>query len=89
MQIHRQVGLCKKLLQDLHEVERSEDMTLFRGFKTKEEALAFKKKHGGYLCYMYNKNGRKSTTQRDYLFAVHMGGLDAEKYPYCLQWSNR
>ena len=37
----------------------------------------------------YNKDGRKSPTQRDYLFAVHLGGLDAEKYPYCLQWSNR
>lgn len=64
-------------------------MTAFRGFKTKEEAVTFKKKHGGYLCYKYNKNGRKSPTYRDYMFAVNLGGLDEEKYPYCLQWANR
>ena len=64
-------------------------MTGFRGFKTKEEAQAFKKEHGGYLCYKYNKNGRKSPTYRDYMFAVKLGGLDEDKYPYCLQWANR
>lgn len=64
-------------------------MTKFKGFKTKEEAKAYQKEHGGYLCYRYNKNGRKSPTARDYDFAVYLGGLDADKYPYCLQWAGR
>lgn len=70
-------------------LERSRDMTEFRGFKTKEEAKAYQKEHGGYLTYRYTQSGRKSPTFRGYEFAVHLGGLDAEKYPYCLQWSNR
>ena len=64
-------------------------MTEFRGFKTKEEAKAYQKEHGGYLTYQYTKNGRKSASHDDYMLAVWFGGLDAEKYPYCLQWSNR
>ena len=64
-------------------------MTEFKGFKTKEEAVAYKRKHGGYLTYKYNKNGRKSPTYRDYMFAVCLGGLDEKEYPYCLQWANR
>lgn len=61
-------------------------MTGFKGFKTKEEALAFKKEHGGYLCYRYDRCGHRSPTARDYDFAVYLGGLDAEKYPYCVEW---
>ena len=63
-------------------------MTKFRGFETKEEALKYRKEHGGYLTYKYTKSGRKSASYMDYMYAVHLGGLNEEKYPYCLQWSN-
>ena len=58
-------------------------MTRYQGFATKEEALAYQKEHGGRLCHAE----KYSRTKQDYLFAVHLGGLNQEKYPYCLQWS--
>ena len=65
-------------------------MTQFKGFATKEEAKAFQKKHGGVLCWDERTPKRKQLTSRgmDYYFVVHLGGLDAEKYPYCVQWNN-
>ena len=63
-------------------------MTSFRGFETKEQAEAFKKEHGGLISYKYRKNGTKSPSYEDYMFAVHLGGLDEEKYPYCVQWNS-
>lgn len=66
-------------------------MTRFKGFETKEAAVKHQKEHGGMLCYsgQPNANGRKcSVNKQDYEFAVHCGGLDREKYPYCLQWGN-
>ena len=63
-------------------------MTKFKGFKTKEEAKAYQKEHGGYLTYRYTKSGRKSSSYIDYEYAVHLGGFDADTYPYCLQWAN-
>lgn len=62
-------------------------MTGFKGFKTEAEAKAFKKEHGGMITTAYTKTGRKSSTYNDYMFAVHLGGLDAEQYPYCVQWN--
>ena len=65
-------------------------MIKFMGFKTKEEAIAHKKTHGGYLCWEERTPKRKQLTERgkDYMFAVEYGGLDKGKYPYCLQWTN-
>lgn len=63
-------------------------MVQFQGFKTKEEAKKFQKENGkGFLTYAYTKSGRKSSTYTDYMFAVNLGGLNAEKYPYCVQWN--
>ena len=63
-------------------------MTRFMGFKTKEEALAYQKENGGRLCWEERTPKRKLLTSRgtDYMFAVILGGLDKETYPYCLQW---
>lgn len=62
-------------------------MTGFKGFKTEAEAKEFQKKHGGILTKAYTKTGRKSQSYRDYMFAVKLGGLDENKYPYCVQWN--
>lgn len=64
-------------------------MMNFKGFKTEDEAKAFQKKHGGLLTKAFTKSGRKSSTYRDYMFAVKLGGLDEKKYPYCVQWRER
>ena len=66
-------------------------MTQFQGFATREEAMAYRKKNGGYLCYdrRSKKDGRPIGVGIDYAYAVHLGGLDPVKYPYCLQWNNR
>lgn len=65
-------------------------MTRFQGFKTKEEALAYRKEHGGYLCWdkRSKRTGKPIGEGIDYAYAVNLGGLDAETYPYCLQWNN-
>ena len=64
-------------------------MTQFKGFKTKEEAKAFQKQHGGVICWEERTPKRKELTARgiDYFCAVHLGGLDAKEYPYCVQWN--
>lgn len=62
-------------------------MTQFKGFETEEQAKKFKKEHGGMLCTKYTKTGRKSASYEDYMFAVRLGGLDENKYPYCVQWN--
>lgn len=64
-------------------------MTCFKGFKTEAEAKAFQKKHGGMLTKAFTSTGKKSSTYRDYMFAVKLGGLDANEYPYCVQWNER
>lgn len=58
-------------------------MVKFKGFETKAEAIAYKKKHGGMLCH----KEKYSRSKRDYDLAVMFGGLDEKKYPYCLQWN--
>lgn len=65
-------------------------MTKFQGFKTLEEAKAYQKQHGGYLCFdkRTKKTNKPTGCGIDYGYAVHLGGLDPEKYPYCLQWNN-
>jgi hypothetical protein len=55
-------------------------MVKFQGFKTKEQAIEFQKKHGGMLC-SNDKN------KQDYRYAILLGGLDEKKYPYCVQWN--
>lgn len=64
-------------------------MTGFKGFETKEQAKAWVKEHGGYLCWEERTPKRNQLTVRgqDYMFAVTMGGLNREKYPYCVQWT--
>ena len=66
-------------------------MTDFMGFKTKEEAKAFQKEHGGYLTWEETTPKRGKLTKRgeDYMMAVYFGGLDKIKYPYCVQWNHR
>lgn len=64
-------------------------MVQFKGFKTKEGAKNFVKKHGGYLTYEERTPKRKQLTNRGkaYMQAVDFGGLDKSKYPYCVQWN--
>lgn len=64
-------------------------MTRFKGFATKKQAQAFIKKRGyGLLTTrVLTKAGRKPASYNDYQFAVHLGGLDEKKYPYCVQWN--
>ena len=65
-------------------------MTEFKGFATKQEAQKFIKEHGGMLTTCVpTKSGKKPSTYRDYLLAVVYGGLDRDKYPYCVQWNER
>lgn len=63
-------------------------MTGFKGFETKEQAKAFQREHGGYVCWEERtpKRGQLTARGQEYLYAVHLGGLDKEKYPYCVQW---
>lgn len=64
-------------------------MTRFQGFATKEEAKQFVRKHGGFLCWEERTPKRKQLTNRgrDYMDAVVYGGLDKERFPYCVQWN--
>lgn len=73
------------------ERKRRTTMTEFKGFETREEAMAYRKKNGGYLCWdrRSKRDGRPIGVGIDYAYAVHLGGLDPKKYPYCLQWNNR
>ena len=66
-------------------------MTRFQGFATKEEAQKYTRKHGGYLCWEERTPKTKKLTARgrDYMYAVCLGGLDKEKFPYCVQWNER
>ena len=50
--------------------------------------MDYRKKHGGYLTYAYTESGHKSSSYTDYMYAVNLGGLNKEKYKYCLQWNN-
>lgn len=64
-------------------------MVQFKGFETKEEAKAFVRKNGGYLTFEERTPKRKQLTQRgkEYMMAVDFGGLNKEKFPYCVQWN--
>ena len=64
-------------------------MTKFQGFATKEEARAFSRKHGGIVCWEERTPKTQKLTERgiDYMMAVQYGGLDRERYPYCVQWN--
>ena len=62
-------------------------MTKFKGFTTKEEAKKFVKEHGGLLCYCKNSVDKRGYKVSDYMNAVVFGGLDSDKYSYCVQWN--
>lgn len=63
-------------------------MTSFKGFKTKREAQEFIKKMGyGLLCYRKSDTEQRGRHEKDYNCAVAFGGLNSEKYPYCVQWN--
>ena len=65
-------------------------MVNFQGFETLEQAKKFTKEHGGLLTTCVpTKSGRKPKTYKDYMLAVCFGGLNQEKYPYCVQWNER
>lgn len=56
-------------------------MVQFQGFETLKEAQEFKKSRGGgLLCHAGH-------FADDYKMCVLYGGLNAEKYPYCVQWN--
>ena len=65
-------------------------MVACKGFATKEEALEFMKKRperSGRLSYdRRSKKGKPIGVGIDYDFAVNAMNLNAEKYPYCVQW---
>jgi len=62
-------------------------LTHFQGFATKKEATDFQKERGGgLLCYADDGNG-KSRYKDDYNLAVTCGGLNREKFPFCVQWN--
>lgn len=56
-------------------------------FKTKEEAIAFQKEHGGALY----SNAKYSKTKMKYMAeALGVAGLNREsinKYPFCVAWN--
>lgn len=56
-------------------------MTRFQGFETKEAAEECVKKDGGVLC-----GKEDDDAYGDYSACVALGGLDIEKYPYCVVW---
>ena len=61
-------------------------MTQFQGFATIKEAKAFQKNHKGILTYeKRTKKGKPTGVGVDYEYAVMLGGLNREKYPYCVQ----
>lgn len=64
-------------------------MTGFQGFRTKEEAQKFAKTYGGYITWEERTPKRQALTSRgvEYMYAVQFGGLDKNKYPYCVQWN--
>jgi hypothetical protein len=69
-------------------IERRYIMTHFQGFENKKDAQEFVKNHGGKLTTReLTPKGRKSMTYNDYMQAVYCGGLDKEKYPYCVLWN--
>ena len=57
------------------------------GFKTKDEAVAFKKKNGGIVLWEeYTPKLHKRTDRcRDYLIATQATGIDRAKYPYVVE----
>ena len=66
-------------------------MTAFKGFETLEQAKEFVKNHGGILTYDKRKKNSDKLTPIGfhYMLAVELGGLDKNKYPYCVQWNER
>lgn len=64
-------------------------MMQFKGFETKEEAQKFQKENGGLLCWDKRtpKTNKPTGVGIDYGYAVHLGGLNSTKYPYCVQWT--
>jgi hypothetical protein len=65
--------------------ERGINMVQFQGFKTKAEAQAFVKTHGGMLCYEKSEIEPRGKNPQDYRDCVAYGGLSRE-YPYAVQW---
>ena len=53
----------------------------YKGFETKEEAKAFRKEHGGYLC---ERDRKKDQIE---FWGMCMSGLDGDKYPYAVSWN--
>ena len=58
-------------------------MLTLEGFATKKEAKAYKRRHGGRVCYECDDFGR-SKNKDHYRVAVTIGHLDRKLYPYCV-----
>lgn len=56
------------------------------GFKTKEEAQAFKKKEGGIVLWdERTPTGRETARAKDYRIAMQATGLDREAFPFVVE----
>lgn len=55
-------------------------MRMFKGFKTKEEAMSFKKKNGGYIC---SESGPLAS---DWQLCVNSLGMDS-KYKFVVVYN--
>ena len=59
-------------------------MTQFKGFETEKEAKEESKENGGMVC---GKESKTKAKREYYQMAVSFGGLNEDKYPWCVQWS--
>ena len=60
-------------------------MLAFEGFKSKKDAVAFKKATGGVIAYERDKLGR-SKNKDYYRVAVVVGKLNKTLYPFCVYY---
>lgn len=63
-------------------------MTKYQGFKSKEEAKQYQKKHGGILVWNDHskKDGRFIRTGVEYSYVLQISGLKEEDFPCFLLW---
>lgn len=62
-------------------------MWMVNGFRTLDEAKAFQKTHGGYVCWEQRTPKRKKLTElgKEYVIAAGAVGLDTEEYKYIVE----
>ena len=57
------------------------------GFKTKEDAVAFRQLYGGILLYEDRTPKRKELTEigKEYMIATQATGINREEFPYVVE----